>query len=443
MKNAAFQFGRRPWLACALIAFALRFAAALVTERWEIFPSYYYTDARIIEKVGREMAENWRPGLPVPAPPSQRAYGLVVAASYRLFGPHPLVSKTAGALAGALAVGALVAFLGVPFGPAAASLTGLVVAACPSFIFYSSQTFKDPFIVLFGTIALGLAMRRLADPGPSWLELAVLWGAVVAAGLMRPHVMIVLAGAIAFGAAWMALRRAKDRRPAALLLAAALAAPASYVPLSRALFTKVLPSPPGGEASAEAGLVPVAVERGGVSELTQPFTPDNIEELKRVRRDPVRDVRPYTPLGISEFRRIRQDEDRVWARRNGARDIGTQIFYGARFESWIDVLLFLPKGAFYASFMPLPGLYPIENKLGRLAASLENAAMLALALLALYGIRRSRLDAARAVPLCFFLAMTAVSGLFEVDLGSATRHRTLQFSMLLPFAFLRRDQPAL
>lgn len=421
--------GCRPWLGCALIAFALRLGLAVVTEYAPIFPGYYYTDSRLMDRLGREIAETWTPGKPIAAPTSQRAQGLLIAAIYKLVGPRPLAAKAFSALAAAAAVGALVAFVAFAFGVPAALASGLFVAFWPSHAFYSSQIFKDPLVILGATSALAVASRMIARPAASVPALAGFFILLIATGLLRSYVMLAVAGSIAFCAGWATLRRARGGRPwraAALLFAVALATPVAFRPLSRWVWTVALPTTSGGEHPSDLTLVPASVDTktGAV-------------------------VRPLSPQSIAEFRRFRQEADRTWARQadrtwarqDDGREISTQLFYGERFESWLDVLKFLPRGAFYTLFMPLPGLYPIGGSVGRLLASVENSLLLLLAVLAALGIRRLGVDAARAVSLVFFLAMAGASSLLEVDLGSATRHRTLYFPMLLPFAFFWLPRP--
>ena len=116
------------------------------------------------------------------------------------------------------------------------------------------------------------------------------------------------------------------------------------------------------------------------------------------------------------------------------REIETQFFPDADFRTWPELVAFVPKGAFYALFMPLPGLYPMNGKVGRILAAAENALLLALAVLAVLGLRRVRWTPAAVALLATFLALAAGAGLLEYDLGSAARHKLLTLSLLLPFA---------
>lgn len=149
---------------------------------------------------------------------------------------------------------------------------------------------------------------------------------------------------------------------------------------------------------------------------------------------------PTSPGGITTFRKSRQFADRRWARLTMGREINTQIYPEAEFKTWWDVLAYLPKGAFTVLFMPLPGLYPMDGKLGRYAAAMENMILLSLAALAAAGFIRCPKSPARLGLLAFFATMTVGAALLEFDLGSAGRHKLLYLPMLFPFAaeeFLR------
>ncbi len=65
----------------------------------------------------------------------------------------------------------------------------------------------------------------------------------------------------------------------------------------------------------------------------------------------------------------------------------------------------------------------------------ENTALMALALLAVAGLRRlDRRTLAVSGMLLFFVMMAAGSGLLEFDLGSASRHKLLYMPLLFPLA---------
>lgn len=141
----------------------------------------------------------------------------------------------------------------------------------------------------------------------------------------------------------------------------------------------------------------------------------------------------WTPQRLSRLRADRFHSERAYAQARG-REIGTLLFPEARFNGWLDLAAFAPKAAFYALFMPLPGLYPIEGKTARALAAAENLALLTLCLLGLAGAIRSGLGSGRPELLSFFVLMTAGAALLEFDLGGAGRHKLMYLPMLFPFA---------
>jgi glycosyltransferase involved in cell wall biosynthesis len=385
---------RRPWLVLFAAAFLLRGGAALLTERWPLFPDYYYTDARFMDAFGDKISRRWAEGgqADLPGSASQRFHGAYLAILYTAFGHVPLIPKLLNAAAGAGTVSALY-LLAVPvFGPGPAFAAAALTAVWPSHVFFTSQLFKDALVALFGTVALmGFLLR------PAWVGALALG----ASGFLRAYVMIVTTAAIVPSILW---RRAWI---SLLLLAASFA--------GQRLISRTLLDGPLKVATAQAS--------------------DISNDVSLIPSAGIQEVKPLSPRGISEFRRIRQEADQQWADLKSNRGIGTQLFYGESFESWLDVALFLPKAAFHVLFMPLPLLYPLGTNLGRWAAAGENTALLLLSLAAAAGAWRGPRTPASLALLLFFGAMTAGSALLEFDLGSATRHKILYFPFLFPFAF--------
>ena len=139
------------------------------------------------------------------------------------------------------------------------------------------------------------------------------------------------------------------------------------------------------------------------------------------------------PAAITEYRRSRQHSESLYALSNG-REVGTFLFPDEKMSSWLDVLAFIPKASFHVLFMPLPGLFPMEGKPGRMLAAAENAVLLALVLLASAAALRLGPAPALLAPLLFFAAMTLGSSVMELDLGGASRHKLMYCPMLFPFA---------
>lgn len=398
-------------LLIAAAAFALRAGAAVVTERHPIFPPYYYQDAEYVDGLARATAEAWSRGAayPLDCAPSRRLLVWGTAGLFRAFGPRPLAPKLANALFGALAVLGLGLAARRAVGPRAAAAAAAAVALWPSAVFYTSQNLKEAPTLAAAWLALAALLPDGDASDPTAGRLAAGVAALVGAGLLRSYTILIFSAALLATAAWTAARRPETRRACVRLAAAALLAPIAYKLTTRALSSVVASSPAD------------AYHRSG------DFVPNVVD----------RDSRPEsltTPEGLTRFRGARLDFDRIYAEKTAHREIATQIFPDARFESWLDVALFVPKGAFYAALMPLPGLYPMDGKVGRILASLENVALLALLLLAAAGAARGPLGGPRLALLLAFLGLAAVSGLFDFDLGSAGRHKLLYLPLVFPFA---------
>lgn len=389
-------------------ALLLRLGAAVLTQHRPIFPDFYYTDAKAMDLLAAEAfaAEKEGRAPSFNGTQSQLVQLKIQTALYRLAGPRPLAMKIFNAVLGALACVVLAAALMLVFAPGPSLTAAFLCAAWPSNIFFTSQNFKEAPTNLLAYLAFWAFLYLLAGKtGGKAGRLATAAGlflALTAAALYRAYLLPVMAASMAFSAAPAVLGRRVGRAGPAWLLAAALAAPALYAPASRRL-TGTGPQDP----NLRARLLPVSWGDGH---------------------------RPTTPAGITEFRRLQQEVDRDLARRKNGREIASQIFPGARFKSWLDVALFLPKGAFYALFMPLPGLYPMEGRIGRVLAGLENLLLLALCALGLLGALRGPKTAGRLFLIVFFCGMAAGSGLLEPDLGSAARHKLLFMPLLFAFA---------
>jgi len=370
-------------------------------------------------------------------PLSRRLHVLMTLGVERVFGPRTLPVKLLNAALGAAGIAALVAAFELVFSGAAALASGAALAVWPSHAFYTSQNLKESpthalaFVGLLGVLALGLrppasAARRAA------LAAAAAAG-LIGAGCFRSYVLLSLAVALCAAFAGAAALR-KPRADALAALAAAAAAAALFSPFSAAAYSAL--QPPAERIAVEAD--------SNAQRLLPTLVPETIAD------EPAGTAvyRPTSPEGLSVFRRVRQASDRLWAENNAGREIGTQIFPDAEFHSWLDVFAYLPKGAFYVLFMPLPGLYPTGGKIGRIAASAENLLLLAIACFAVAGFVRGPKTAGRAALILYFAAMTAGAALLEFDLGSAGRHKLLYLPMLFPFAaeeilrLLRREEPA-
>lgn len=394
-------------LALGLFAFVLRGAVACVDSARPIFPSYYYADATAVDQWTRQTLEARSSGAAGPSlAPSHKLHVALLAAFYSAAGVSPLAAKLAHAAAGAAACVFLAAALGPLFGPRRALASAALLAAWPSAVFGSSQIMKDPLVMLLAYAAVWAWLPLLTPEGGGDARPRAAGGAaaIVVAGLLRSYVMLVVCAAFAAAALW-GLRRRSPRSGA--LLAAAVLSPLLYLGASRAL---------------------AAGQAQGDSTLQINFVPRTyIPEQKAF-------VSPVSPRAITEFRRVRQAEDQKWSGYHYDREIATQIYPEAVFNSWLDLAAFIPKGVFSALFMPFPGLYPTGGKPARLAAAWENVVLLLLAAAAAVGLRRAPLEPCRAALLLVFAFMTLGSALLEFDLGSATRHKAFYLPMLFPFA---------
>jgi hypothetical protein len=397
------------WLAVAGFAFFLRLGMAWVTRTHPLFPDYYYTDARHIDNAAAAAV-----GKPFTyaGTLSQRIHVRLQSSLYRIIGIHPFVMKIVNCMVGALGVFALLIATSNFFSPGPTLLTGIAYALWPSNIFYTSQNFKEAPTNFFAFCALAFLLRLLAKKGPRFFAFGGILAAILT-GLFRSHVMATLCAAVAISAIAGLLidRKAKHSVPLLLALSAAVAAPILYLPTSRFLLTHWVSGQLTGAPRLHPRILPVTYDI----------------ETKHA-------YKPTSPQGLSEFRRLRQESDRLWAHANAGRNIGTQIFPDERFTSWWDVATFIPKASFYTLFMPLPGLYPIEGKIGRLLGSIENLFLLVIAALGLIGAVTGPKSLGRSAMLIFFAGMTVGSALLEFDLGSAGRHKLLYLPMLFPFA---------
>lgn len=408
----------RALLLLGAAAFLLRAGCAVLTQYRPIFPAYYFTDAKLVDDVALALVNKTHSEtLFFPGSLSQRLQVAFLVRLYSVVGPRPLAAKLVNAAAGAAAAVLLAASLLTVFGPAAALTAGTLFAVWPSAVFFTSHNLKEAPLAFFVFTALAALLPLFRDGAPAArnaARAAVALGALTGAGFCRPPVLLAMctAFAIAFLLEGARLRKIPPRAAAGLLCC--LLAPILYAGLARAA-ARINLDPYGRGTNiteVQSGLVPV-IHDG---------KPDG------------RTYRPFSPQGLTDFRRTRALHDRNWALQNKGREIGTQLFPEERFETWLDIPAFLPKGAFYALYMPLPGLYPLEGKPGRIAAAAENAALLLLSIAAFAMLARGPLDPARAALLLLFAAMAAGSALLELDLGSSARHKIIYLPLLFPFA---------
>lgn len=403
--------------ALVALALALRVTCAGVTEFKPLFPAYYYTDATINHDYAVSALADVRAGR---APVINGALGariqtLTSLGIYRVFGPRPFVNKLFNALLGALAVMAFAWALSMAFPAQAALAAGFGMAVWPSHIFYTSQNLKEAPTALMAYAALGAALAAGFDKSasrPRAVSFALAAGlALLGAGFYRSYVLVCLGAALLTA---LCLEASRPPRTNAALTAAALTAALALYPLvSNKLLGSFYTRTP----------IPDVISVNKSVLIPEKYSADS----KTI-------YRPTSPQGISLFRSSHQLSDRLWAANNAHREIGTQIYPNETFNTWLDILLYLPKGTFTVLFMPLPGVYPMDGKIGRWAAAGENVALLLLALLAAAGVACAPKAPVRLGLLVFFATMSAGAALLEFDLGSSGRHKLLYMPMLFPFA---------
>lgn len=405
-----------------LLALLARLGAAVVTERRPIFPAYFDADATEHHRVAARMVLDWREGRPA-APtlsPAKRVYDYGLAALYRLAGPRPLCARALNAVFAALAVLLLhrLALLFLP--PPDAARFAAFLALWPSYVYFGGGNTKDPlvFLLIAGAVFAYASYLR-AGKASQLVGSAVL---LVAVGLLKTHFVLALAAGLSLPTAVLAASASRERRMRLLAaLGVAVAAGILYRPVARALLERWLVAPEGMRAHAQEEL-----------ELVMRTHPPPLARRATARAG---DERPTIPRRIEEFRDSRHYWSQYHAQRTQGRRVETQILPGARFDGWLDLLLFIPKGAFHALFMPLPGLYPLEGKLGRWLGAAENLGLLALFAAAIWRLAGRGWPDDALVPAGLFLVLAAASGLFEFDLGSAARHKPEYLPFILLFAF--------
>lgn len=399
-----------------LLALAARLGVVALTEWRPVFPDYFEADAREHHLVAARMLADRREGRPVEPTlsPAKRVYDYGLAALYHLVGPRPVWARVMNAVLAALAVLLLfhLALLFLPE-PGAARFAAFL-SLWPSYAYFGGGNTKDPlvFLLLAGSVSTYLSYLR--DGAGS--RLAGCAALLVALGLLKTHFVLAVAAGLALPTAALAVFAPPGRRRRLLAaVACAVAAGILYRPVARVLLERWLVAPASMRGHAQ-------------------------EELGSVFSYPAPDTRPEgasfsIPRRVQEFRDSRQywSQRHAWATQG--RRIETQVLPGARLDGWLDLLLFVPRSAFHVLFMPLPGLYPLDGKLGRWLSALENVGLLALFALAVLRLCRESWELDVLVLVGLFAVLAAASGLFEFDLGGAVRHKPEYLPFILLFAF--------
>jgi hypothetical protein len=293
-------------------------------------------------------------------------------------------------------------------GSGAAFPAAALVGLWPSHAYYTSQALKEAATLLALALAPMLFCRALGQESAGRRNAFAAGGA--AAGLflalLRPYLLPPLGLAVAAATLTALWGRTLTPAAAALLILSGLAPMAGYKPL------KVL--------------------------LQRPVTTESRYESTDIlpRVSPASPFAPglATPQGLADYRARLMTIARDWSERATGRPIDTLIFPDAQLNTWPRLLAFLPKASFYALFMPLPGLYPMDGKLGRMLSAAEGLVLLTLFGLALRGLGRSPPRPAGVLLAAFFVLAVPAASFVEFDLGSASRHRLQYLPFLFPFA---------
>lgn len=402
-----------------VLALLVRLSMVVLTEWRPVFPAYFEADASEHHRVAVRMLADWREGRTATPTlsPAKRVYDYWLAALYQVTGPHALCARAVNAVFAAWAVLLLhrLALLFLP--PVDAGRFGLFLALWPSYVYFGGGNTKDSlvFLIIAGTVYAYLSFLRTGGRP----RLVVVAALLVVMGLLKTHFVLAVAAGLALPTALLAaLPPAGQRARPLLALGAVLLAGGLYRPAAHAVLGSWLKAPAAlssqGETELEFSLQthPLPGEEDG----------RDTEDDSLVHR-------------IQRFRDSRQ----YWSQRHAlatqGRRIETQILPGARLDGWGDLLLFIPRSAFQALFMPLPGLYELGGKLGRRLSAVENLGLLALFALALIRLARDAWPREALVPAGLFIVLAAVSGPFEFDLGSAMRHKPEFLPFILLFAF--------
>lgn len=387
--------------------FLLRATVAVVDAAHPAFPPHYYNDEQnYLEKAG-ELAEGRPSGA---LSPGKEAYSTFLALLWRLFGPGPLPGRLANAAMGSAAIGVWGWTAAAIAGPAGGLAAAAFLCLWPSNVFHSAQALKEAPASLL--LALGTALLCAGFTASGFRRQTLFFTAalsILVLGFLRAYLLpLIAAAAVAAAvAAWMD----SGRRERASCLAAALwmcGAVIAYRPAKLALRTTL-----SSEGSKSA-----------VSLLPTEFTPLPRESERA----------PNALQTLASYRKTLVMQTMLWNQKAHGRAPESALWPEAEFRTWSDLFVFLPKASFYELFMPLPGLYPLQGKPGRMLAAAEGVILVLVFVLSAAGLRRTRMTPTAWFLCAFFLLAVPPTAFLEFDLGSASRHRTHFFPFILPFA---------
>jgi 4-amino-4-deoxy-L-arabinose transferase-like glycosyltransferase len=166
--------------AIVLTAFATRAVTGLVFRLYPLLPPLYTLDAESYSKHGWTIARAWLTSTNHAVEyysPNVTVHERTIAALYFVMGETGLGSRMLSALLGGLAVLFLFRLADLLVGRRRAILLAATVAVLPSHVFWTSHTWRDPWVFCFSTLALYRFVLWLRDGR------ATDWFVATAAGL--------------------------------------------------------------------------------------------------------------------------------------------------------------------------------------------------------------------------------------------------------------------
>ena len=409
---------RRPLLAVAVLAGALRLVFALVSfavnDPWLIPDEGQYVGLATAVAAGRG-AEAWFPGYGQSLYDGTRAFMVPLAALFEVVGPSRLVGQLwAAAFGVATAVGtALLARKAA--GNRAALIAGCLVAALPSQVLWSSTVLRES-LVWCGLVLVALGMARSYEPGRSPVApLALVAAALLGLGYLRVQTMLAAAGAAVL-VAWLLPRPQRPARGAfALMAALTIPMVVGVGPFGVDLLRESLPELgttrtqlSAGAESAFASAVTVPPHRS-TSSTTAPTTSSTSATSATSASAPRGSDKETSPPDTSVTRHPRT------IRTNDGTEYAVDESLTADVEA-------LPRGLVATTLRPF--LWEPRTSITLRLASLENLVWYVLYAVAVAGAwaGRRRLDVL-AVPLVTAGALVVGGALTQGNLGTAFRHR--------------------
>lgn len=375
-----------------VIVFGALFARFLATAFVNAFPVIPYTrDYPKYNSAIQTIVGGWHEGVLFSISP----FGVVKTYSYIVapvyaIAPTTVTVELVNGLLGALVVFNVYRIIKTTHNHSRALVPTLLVSAYPSFIHYTSILMRDALIIFLISELVYSLVRWVATGKTPWLSLVV----VPVLVLLRPENLAFILPTIAI----------------AVLL--------KYdIRLSSRQMISV-----GGVLLVAGSMLVVIMRRLVPGELPTP-SPETLSAK------------------------------RAWLARDTS-DIGGNYLSSVAFESWADVVVFVPVGAAYFLLVPLPWMVDMSNPF-MIVALIENIFLLYPAIIAMVARLRypTTLSQAEVLLLAALVFGITSYGLVEGNMGPAMRHRlqftflvfilaTPRFPLVTPFPVTSVDKPA-